>query len=391
MTPADLPDALSRSQRVRLLGKTGRMRRSVRWTPFSPFFRSADFSSTVQSPFDRLPDETVAQILSFALIRRRRSSSDLPLFLVNKRFNRIVTPLFSSAQVSDTSVYVGPPTAIKKVFYWPSVDAPRPFCTAPSLALFPNLTAVKLNTKVVSDATAAATVPTSVTSLLTRLPHLETLGFEFWEDFVLEDKAFSIESLPTLRRLELGEGCQSSAQQLNAPHARLRELQISNGADDPSAHIPWSILVSLEMWAYDFPRDHDALVQSMIAAVSARLFLFFFRSELMLLTLDAIDPRHHRPPAFAIPLPFRALSRRGRLRNSGHFGRRCRISRRNASSRRLCRAPPTSCSTYVSLGDSTATRLRRLPGRSVGRLSLLCSSFRFSFFFASSSGFSPAP
>ncbi|GAA6030307.1 hypothetical protein JCM8097_009039 [Rhodosporidiobolus ruineniae] len=263
------------------------------------------------SPFDRLPDEVVVEILRQAM---PSTYWDVPLdsMIVNKRIFALFQPLrFSRFYFSELSnAILARPKEIGTVAhleYWASPSHPQVVVDeCRMLDVFRNLTSltVKLLPDVLAheapEEAAHATsysfgvedgpleehireygFPLTFTESLKQLKHLEYLYLRPRSEYKLEDSTFSIaRDLPQLRRLVLDEPS-SSLHQLLTPSPCLSHLRLfrfdamdfttSSREDLPLDLLPWSILVSLSIDLGSFGDWQPALAK-LVASLEDALF-----------------------------------------------------------------------------------------------------------------------
>ncbi|GAA5919177.1 hypothetical protein JCM6882_003827 [Rhodosporidiobolus microsporus] len=218
--------------------------------------RRAEENTATTSPFDRLPEELVSHILSFAFQTRDLTSTAM----VSKGIYRLSVPICAEMldprwqrQPALLQLLIGRPdvASLVRIFrgILPEAVSSIPYECA-ILRSFGNLHTLHLEI----DYPALdddAILPCGFTDALSSLTNLRRLDLDLDTSATLEDKTFSVgSSLPHLRQLKLRSFAATSffSQLLSSPCPNLVSLDIwEDGEDEVYGHIPWSTLRSVRI------------------------------------------------------------------------------------------------------------------------------------------------
>ncbi|GAA6031337.1 hypothetical protein JCM8097_005607 [Rhodosporidiobolus ruineniae] len=222
------------------------------------------------SPFDRLPNEVVADILDELFHGDEDYSPKLPDLLVNRRIFLVAKAVWHSSQTLDSehlhrlvlAADVRP--LVRRIAYTLSGEGVSSFkFETLSLTVFENLRTLSLTGPVHRELEPVAALPAAWSDALASLKHLRSLNLDFDEDFELVDRTFSIGShLPSLRSLSLGTSCLCKHQLLDYPCPNLQSLGLMWDVDvtaSPFSVIPWTTLINLSVVLWD---DKQTQVQA---------------------------------------------------------------------------------------------------------------------------------
>ncbi|BGP17956.1 hypothetical protein JCM10213v2_006004 [Rhodosporidiobolus nylandii] len=192
---------------------------------------------TGPSPFDRLPDEVVLEILSLA-VARRSSGRKLQSIGLSRR----LAPLARKAwfrdygcREEDTHRQAGILQQLsRRRDLQPLLEHLRYFLDHPSavnydFAIIPNFTSLSsLTLRGSLDGESRSFVlPAAVTDTFRELSGLRHLEVSPYADYTLQDKAFSVgRDLPRLTSLKLNRHCRCQKQMLRDPMPELQHLDI---------------------------------------------------------------------------------------------------------------------------------------------------------------------
>ncbi|GAA6031299.1 hypothetical protein JCM8097_005591 [Rhodosporidiobolus ruineniae] len=209
------------------------------------------------SPFDRLPDEIVLQVLDH-LFHDGDGAELIDLLVCNR--------LWSLAESVYHSVWAPKPAEVLQRYFEPEVRrSVRALDYSPSgdgvpsfafetlaLTAFSNITVLAFEGTPTAGNNSLVYLPTSFSRALTSFQHLVYLSLDFDVDFAFSDPSFSVgANLPWLRELFLGHTCQSQLQLLLHPQSHLRHLAVNLNAAARSeallGGLPWSDLTSLSL------------------------------------------------------------------------------------------------------------------------------------------------
>ncbi|GAA6030262.1 hypothetical protein JCM8097_009016 [Rhodosporidiobolus ruineniae] len=205
------------------------------------------------SPFDRLPDELVLQILQAVRAGILLPTRDVEM-LVNKRMYRLAQSIWNSRWIFDEVVARRPSPAVCAAIQHLQYGFPDIEIIAEvrgrAIGTFANLTSLQID--LISDVDDERTVflPKTLTDSLRSLKHLQDLTFFDDSDGTcdFEDKDFSIATdLPSLRSLHLG-ALFLCVGQLLTPPPTFEHLYVFTYADDPALQLlPWATVDSLSL------------------------------------------------------------------------------------------------------------------------------------------------
>ncbi|GAA5930989.1 hypothetical protein JCM10213_003963 [Rhodosporidiobolus nylandii] len=219
---------------------------------------------TGPSPFDRLPDEVVLEILSLA-VARRSSGRKLQSIGLSRR----LAPLARKAwfrdygcREEDTHRQAGILQQLsRRRDLQPLLEHLRYFLDHPSavnydFAIIPNFTSLSsLTLRGSLDGESRSFVlPAAVTDTFRELSGLRHLEVSPYADYTLQDKAFSVgRDLPRLTSLKLNRHCRCQKQMLRDPMPELQHLDIwsSTRKDDFFPSLRLSTLRSLKTCLLD--------------------------------------------------------------------------------------------------------------------------------------------
>ncbi|GAA5864999.1 hypothetical protein JCM8547_004267 [Rhodosporidiobolus lusitaniae] len=237
-----------------------------------------DEDAVKASPFDKVPDELLEDILS--LVFEGRPKPPTSLFTVCKRFYIVGRPQWfktfdnvGRASSPHLLVQADVHPVVRQATVWFSYEDELDGIRLKSAlsALFKNLTELTITGSVDLDPSFHA-LPLVFSTALRALKHLRRLRFDLEDTWEFEDVQFTIgHDLPHLSHLELYRGgLNAASQMLSVPCPALRHLVLDLGytQHEMFSLIPWSTLTTLRV-RLDVPDDFSDLAEFIESAASS--------------------------------------------------------------------------------------------------------------------------